>query len=142
MSEQIHLMNFFVDSCFYFGFKQHTLVRIAILTAAAAPLPGCTNMYLSDEWKKADLNPVPSEPIWGCNIMSPTSLKGFLSVQATKKWRHRKPSRKIQATWMCNVWLKISLSLLFQRLSKMYSRLRNVTTGCFVQQTWFIRNVC
>ena len=36
--KQIHLMNFFVGSRFYFGFKQHTLVGIAILTAAALPL--------------------------------------------------------------------------------------------------------
>ena len=38
--KQIRLMNFFVGSRFYFGFKQHTLVGIAILTAAAVPLPG------------------------------------------------------------------------------------------------------
>ena len=38
--KQIHLMNFFVGSRFYFGFKQHTLVGIAIFTAAAVPLPG------------------------------------------------------------------------------------------------------
>ena len=42
-------------------------------------------MYLSDEWKQSDLNSVPSEPIWGCNIISLISLKGFLSVHATKK---------------------------------------------------------
>ena len=72
-----------------------------------------SNMYFIDEWKKSDLNSVPSEPIWGCNIISLTSLKGFLSVHATKKWRRRKPSRKILAIWMCDVWQTISLSLLF-----------------------------
>ena len=67
-----------------------------------------SNMYFSDEWKKSDLNSVPSEPIWGCKIISLTSYKGFLSVHATKKWRRRKPSRKIPALWMCNVWKTIS----------------------------------
>ena len=38
--KQIHLMDFFVGSRFYFGFKPHTLVGLAILTAAAVPLPG------------------------------------------------------------------------------------------------------
>ena len=61
---------------------------------------------------------MPSEPIWGCKIISLTSLKGFLSVHATKKWRRRKPSRKIPAIWMWNVWKMISLSLLFQRRVK------------------------
>ena len=46
---------------------------------------------------------MPSEPIWGCKIISLTSLKGFLSVHATKKWRHRKPPRKIPAIWMKQV---------------------------------------
>ena len=72
-----------------------------------------SNMYLSDEWKKSGLNSVPSEPIWGYNIISLTSLKGFLSVHATKKWRRRNPSRQILAIWMCDVWQTISLSLLF-----------------------------
>ena len=66
------------------------------------------------EWKKSDLNSVPSEPIWWCNIISLTSFQGFLSVHASKKWRRRKPSRRIPAIWMCNVWQTISLSLLFQ----------------------------
>ena len=60
-----------------------------------------------------NLNFVPSEPIWGCNIISVTSLKGFLSDHATKKRRRRKPSRQILAIWMCDVWQTISLSLLF-----------------------------
>ena len=79
-----------------------------------------SNMYFSDEWKKTDLISVPSDPSWGCTIICLTSHKGFLSVHATKKWRRRKPSRKIPAIWMCNVWQTISLSLLFQRLSNMY----------------------
>ena len=62
-----------------------------------------SNMYFSDEWKKSDLNSVPSETIWGCNIISLTSYKGFLSVHATKKWRPRKPPRKIPAIWMKQV---------------------------------------
>jgi len=77
-----------------------------------------SNIYFSDEWKKSDLNSVPSEPIWGCKIISLASLKGFLSVHATKIWRRRKSSRKIPAMWMCNVWQTISLSLLFQRRVK------------------------
>ena len=72
-----------------------------------------SNMYLNDEWKQSDMNPVPSEPIWGGNIMSLTSLKGIISVHATKKWRRRKPSWKVLAIWMCEVWQTISLSLLF-----------------------------
>ena len=62
-----------------------------------------SNMYFSDEWKKSDLNSVPSETIWGCNIISLTSYKGFVSVHATKKWRRRKPPRKIPAIWMKQV---------------------------------------
>ena len=72
------------------------------------------------EWKKSDLNSVPSEPIWWCNIIYLTSFQGFLSVHASKKWRRRKPSRRIPVILMCNVWQTISLSLLFQRLSNMY----------------------
>ena len=75
-------------------------------------------MCFIDGWKKSDLNSVPSEPIWGCTMISLTSLKGFLSVHATKKWSRRKPSRKILAIWMCEVWQTISLSLLFERLVK------------------------
>ena len=38
--------------------------------------------------------------------------------------------------------LKIApLRILFHPLLH-YSRMRNVTTGCFVQHAWFIRNVC
>ena len=51
-------------------------------------------MYSIDEWKQSDLNSVPSEPIWGCNIMSLTSLKGFLSVQATKKMKTQETFKK------------------------------------------------
>ena len=46
---------------------------------------------------------MPSEPIWGWKIIYLTSYKGFLSVHATKKWRHRKPPRKISAIWMKQV---------------------------------------
>ena len=79
-----------------------------------------SNMYFSDEWKKSDLNSVPSEPIWGCKIISLTSLKGFLSVHATKKWRRRKPWRKISAVWMRDLLQTIPLSLLFQTLTVKY----------------------
>ena len=113
-----------------------------------------SNMYFSEEWKKSDLISVPSDPFWGCTIISLTSLKDFLSDHATKKWRRRKPSRKIPAIWMCDLWQTISLSLLLQRLSNMYfsdewkkSDLNSVPSetiwGCNMQHAaknkwWFI----
>ena len=111
---------------FYFGFKQHTLVRIAILTAAAVPLPG----WSWGSW------PGQAAQIFTWVIMKkvwPEScpFRTYLRVQhniferfsislCNKKRRRRKPSWKIQAIWMCHVWQKISLSLLFQGLSNMY----------------------
>ena len=38
-----------------------------------------SNMCFSAEWKKSDLISVPPEPIGGWNIISLTSLEGFLS---------------------------------------------------------------
>ena len=41
-------------------------------------------MYFSDEWKKYELNSVPSDPIQGCKITSLISMKDLPSNQAAK----------------------------------------------------------
>ena len=77
----------------------------------------------SSYFQKSGLNSVPSEPIWRCNIISMTTLKGFLSVHATKN--EGAETFKNNSGYM-NVW-RVTNNFLIFTLSK---------TAKYVLQWW------